>query len=76
MNSTRALRPLPIAVTALVAFAGALAALAVSNGMAQAHGNPPHPAMAPMTMPVHSTAASSAKSVLSTPTCASSGKTT
>ena len=49
MNTTRASRPIPIALTALVAFFSALAALAVSNGMdmAQAHGN--H-ARAPMTM--------------------------
>ena len=41
MNNTRAARPIPIALTALVAFFSALAALAVSNGMdmAQAHGN-------------------------------------
>jgi hypothetical protein len=63
MHITRAARPIPIAVTAAVAFAGALAALAVSNGMAQAHANPPHPGMASMTMPAHSTAALSAKSV-------------
>ena len=62
MNITRAARPIPIAVTALVAFAGVLAALAVSNGNAEAHGNPPHPAMA-MMMPTHSTAVLSAKSV-------------
>src|SRR4051812_22021402 len=63
MHITRPARPIPIAVTAAVAFAGALAALAVSNGMAQAHGNPPHPGMASMTMPAHSTAVLSAKSV-------------
>ena len=33
MNTTRASRPIPIALTALVAFFSALAALAVSNGM-------------------------------------------
>jgi len=65
MNNTRGARPIPIALTALVAFVSALAALAVSSGMdmAQAHGNPPHPAMASMTMPAHSPAALSAKSV-------------
>jgi len=49
MNTTRATRPIPLALTALVAFFSALAALAVSNGMdmAQAHGNAPHHAQAP-----------------------------
>jgi hypothetical protein len=44
MRNTRAARPIPIGLTALVAFFSALAALAVSNGMdmAQAHGNAPH----------------------------------
>jgi hypothetical protein len=35
-------RPIPLALTALVAFFSALAALAVSNGHAHAHGNAPH----------------------------------
>jgi hypothetical protein len=55
MNRSRAARPIPLALTALVAFFSALAALAVSGGMnmAQAHG----PAQAahqatPMTMPM------------------------
>ena len=40
MNSTRASRPIPLALTVLVAFFAALAALAVSNGHdAHAHGN-------------------------------------
>jgi hypothetical protein len=39
MNRTRVSRPIPIALTALVAFFSALAALAVSSGMAHAHGN-------------------------------------
>jgi hypothetical protein len=54
MNRTRAARPIPLPLTALVAFFAALAALAVSNGMnmAQAHGNPAHSAAAPMTMPM------------------------
>jgi hypothetical protein len=64
MNRTRASRPIPIALTALVAFFSALTALAVSNGMdlAQAHGN--H-AQAPMkmTMTVHSSSAQTAKAV-------------
>jgi hypothetical protein len=65
MNKTRAARPIPIALTALVAFFSALAALAVSNGMdiAQAQGNTPHQTMAPMTMTVHPTTALSGKSV-------------
>jgi hypothetical protein len=54
MNRTRASRPIPIALTGLVAFFSALAALAVSNGMdmAQAHGNHAQPPMKmTMTMP-------------------------
>ena len=40
MNSTRAARPIPLALTMLVAFFAALTALAVSNGHdAHAHGN-------------------------------------
>jgi hypothetical protein len=40
MNSTRASRPIPLALTILVAFFAALTALAVSNGHdAHAHGN-------------------------------------
>ena len=77
MNTTRATRPLPIALTALVAFVSALAALAVSNGMdmAQAHGNAPHQAMAPMAMTVHRRRRCRQRAWLFTPTCASSGKT-
>jgi hypothetical protein len=54
MNQSRAARPIPLALTALVAFFSALAALAVSNGMnmAQAHDNPAQHAAAPMTMPM------------------------
>src|SRR4051812_38225271 len=55
MNQSRAARPIPLPLTALVAFFSALAALAVSSGMnmAQAHG-PAHTAdrTAPMTMPM------------------------
>jgi hypothetical protein len=42
MKTTRTARPIPLTLTALVAFMSAAAALAVSNGtsMAQAHGNP------------------------------------
>jgi hypothetical protein len=46
MSPTRTSRPIPIALTALVAFFSALAALAVSNGHAHAHGNAPHEAQA------------------------------
>jgi hypothetical protein len=42
MNRTRVSRPIPIALTALVAVFSALAALAVSSGMAQAHDNSAH----------------------------------
>jgi hypothetical protein len=51
MSTTRVSRPLPIAVTALVAFFSALGALAVSNGMdmAAAHGNPQTPMAVSMT---------------------------
>jgi len=64
-TTTRAARPIPIALTALVAFVSALAALAVSHGMdtAQAHGNAPHQATGPMVMNAHSTPLLSAKSV-------------
>jgi hypothetical protein len=47
MNDTRPARPIPIFLTALVAFFSALAALAVSNGSAHAHGNDEHHASAP-----------------------------
>jgi len=45
-NTTRAARPIPLALTALVALVSAVVALALSGGMdmAQAHGNAPHPA--------------------------------
>jgi hypothetical protein len=43
MDTKRASRPIPIALTVLVAFFSGLAALAVSNGHdAHAHGNQPH----------------------------------
>jgi hypothetical protein len=67
MNTTRVSRPIPIALTALIAFFSALAALAVLNGMdmAHAHGNQPHSAQAPMvmTMTVHPSPMRSAKAV-------------
>jgi hypothetical protein len=47
MDTTRAVRPIPLFLTALVAFFAALASLAVSNGHdALAHGNEPHQATA------------------------------
>jgi hypothetical protein len=43
MDTARATRPIPLALTALVAFFSALVALAVSNGHdAHAHGQPEH----------------------------------
>jgi hypothetical protein len=69
MNKTRAARPIPLPLTALVAFFAALAALAVSSGMnmAQAHGTPAQQGAMPMTMPmsitVHSSTSLSAKAV-------------
>jgi hypothetical protein len=42
MNTTRILRPIPIALTALIAFFGVVGALAVSNATADAHRNSPH----------------------------------
>jgi hypothetical protein len=63
MNTTRASRPIPIALTALVAFFSALAALAVTNGHdAHAHGSQPH-ATAP-TAAHHGSAATITRSEL------------
>jgi hypothetical protein len=42
MDSTRGSRPIPLALTALVAFFSALATLAVANGHAHAHGIDAH----------------------------------
>ena len=51
MDKTRAARPIPLALTMLVAFFSALAALAVSNGHdALAHGNQTHQATSPITV--------------------------
>jgi hypothetical protein len=51
MNSTRAARPIPLALTVLVAFFAALTALAVSNGHdAHAHGNAPQHTEAPVAL--------------------------
>jgi hypothetical protein len=70
MNTARTSRPIPLALTALVAFFSALAALAVSNGMdmAQAHGDAhqaqtPMRMQMPMTMTVHPASALTAKAV-------------
>jgi hypothetical protein len=65
MNMRRTSRPIPLALTALVAFISALAALAFSNGMdmAQAHGNTPHHAQTPMTMKMDAHPALTAKAV-------------
>ena len=56
-------RPIPLALTMLVAFFSALAALAVSNGMdmAQAHGNAPQPMRTSMS--VHSSPTLSTRAV-------------
>ena len=57
LSKSRAARPIPLALTMLVAFFAAFAALAVSNGHdAMAHGNAPDHAEAPLTAP-HSPAA-------------------
>jgi hypothetical protein len=51
VNTTRTSRPIPIALTALVAFFSALAALAISNGHnAHAHDNQTHEATAAVTV--------------------------
>ena len=62
MSSTRASRPIPIALTALVAFFSALAALGVSNGIAHAHDNSSHDD-ATMAITVTHTAAPNNKAV-------------
>jgi hypothetical protein len=54
MDATRNGRPIPLFLTALVAFASALAALAVSSGMADAHGYPGHADHATASMTVRS----------------------
>jgi len=55
MNKTRAMRPIPLGLSALVALFSALAALAVSNGMAMGNGHSAHHAQAPMAMPMNMT---------------------
>jgi hypothetical protein len=55
MNA-RASRPIPIALTALVAFLSAVTAFAVSNGAAMGHGTSPNHAQAPMAMTAHPSA--------------------
>jgi hypothetical protein len=61
--NTRASRPIPIALTALVAFLSALAAFAVSNGAAMGHSTSPNHTQAPMTMTAHPSSALMAKAV-------------
>jgi hypothetical protein len=63
MDTTRAARPIPLFLTALVAFFSALAALAVSNGMAHAHGNSTHADHATMAITVTHTPALTSKAV-------------
>jgi hypothetical protein len=61
MNTTRTSRPIPLALTAIVAFFSALAALAVTNGHdAHAHGDSHHHATAPAAL-AHSGASVSRK---------------
>jgi hypothetical protein len=62
MNTVRTSRPIPLALTALVAFFSALAALAVSSGMAHAHGAAGHHAHANAAT-AHSSPDSSAKAI-------------
>ena len=52
MSRSPAARPIPLALTALVAFFSALAALAVSGGMNMAQAHSPAQHTAPMTMPM------------------------
>jgi hypothetical protein len=49
METTRTRRPIPLGLTALIAFFSALAALAVTNGHANAHGPSAHGAPAGVT---------------------------
>ena len=66
MTDQRRSRPIPLALTSLVAFFSALVALVASNGMdmAQAHGNTPHAhAATAMTVTIHRTPMLSAKAV-------------
>ncbi len=63
MDTSRAARPIPLALTALVAFFSAFAALAVSNGHdALAHGNQPHEAQAAVVV-AHTPATETRKAV-------------
>ncbi len=63
MNTTRAARPIPLALTTLIAFFSALAALAVSNGHgALAHGNQTNHATVPL-IATHAPAALTQKQV-------------
>jgi hypothetical protein len=60
MKRTRAVRPLPLLLTALVVFVSALVALAVTNGHARAHGDAAYEATAPRHV-AHSSAVVSRK---------------
>ena len=62
MNTTPASRPIPLLLTALVGFFSALAALAVSNGHAHAHGSEPHAASAAIVV-THTPATETRKAV-------------
>jgi hypothetical protein len=64
-TNTRATRPIPLALTVLVAFFAALAALAISNGHdAHAHGNAAEAAPAPTAIPAKHAALRTAMRVL------------
>jgi hypothetical protein len=52
MTGARTARPIPIGLTALVGFFSALAALALSNGMAMGQGTVTHRPASSMTMPM------------------------
>ena len=65
MNKTRAMRPIPLGLSALVALFSALAALAVSNGMAMGQSHPAHHGQAPMAMPMTMTMTTHGPSALS-----------
>ena len=63
METTRAPRPIALSLTVLVAFFSALAALAVSNGMAHAHATAPHHEHAASSVTVTHSAALTKKAV-------------
>lgn len=63
MRRTRISRPIPLPLTALVAFASALAALAVSGGMAMGHGTDAHHSPSALAAKAHRPATLTAKAV-------------